>query len=100
MGPDEDDSNIYEDEDEDEDEVEEVDEDGGKVGDHDNNNNNNNHDNNNNHNDNNNNGNAEEMELVKWVECGSCKQWFHCDCMEIDENDLEQINYFNCGCIN
>ncbi len=42
---------------------------------------------------------VEEMEILDWVQCERCNQWFHCNCMEIDPEDEEQTQYFHCGCI-
>ncbi len=44
-------------------------------------------------------GEERSLEMVDWVQCGRCDQWFHCACMEIDSDDQEQILYFQCGCI-
>lgn len=34
-----------------------------------------------------------------WIECEDCKQWYHCDCFFLDEDDDEQMGFFVCGCI-
>lgn len=34
---------------------------------------------------------------VNWVECSDCEQWFHCDCVGVELQDVQRQNWL-CGC--
>ena len=40
--------------------------------------------------------NCSNKDLVDWIQCERCDQWFHCQCINISREDADELDSFFC----